>query len=136
MIKPSDALMEQFYQQLGRVFFLVAYADKDIHENEVAILKKTVNDIWLDFDHTFDETEADTGYQIEYMFDFLMTAPKSENAIITDFKVFVNDHKKMFNSKTNRLILETCEAIAKAFEGVNNDEERVIEKIRQVLLED
>lgn len=133
MMKPSVGLMEKFYQQLGRVFFLVANADKHIHENEVAALKKIVNDVWLDHDHTFDELETDTGYQIEYMFDFLIANPKSENAILDDFTEFVSDYKDLFTIKANMLIVGTGQAIADAFAGTNKEEQRILDKIKLIL---
>ena len=132
-MKPSDEMMSKLYHQLGRVFFLVAYADKSVHANEASALKKSINDYWLDYDNTFDEFEGDTAFHIEFTFDYLIDNPKSENAILTDFKEFIAEHKSLFTVDMKELIIKTSEMIADAFAGTSKEEEKVIKKIKAIL---
>lgn len=132
-MKPSDEMMSMLYHQLGRIFFLVAYADKSVHAKEVEALKKSINKFWLDYDETFDEFDGDTAFQIEFTFDYLIEKPKSENAIITDFKNFVSEYKTLFTPNMKQLIFETSDMIADAYAGTSKAEQRVIDKIKEIL---
>ncbi len=132
-MRPSDEMMSMLYHQLGRIFFLVAYADKEVHQKEVAALKKSINDFWLDYDNTFDEFAEDTAFHIEFTFDYLVDKPKSENAILTDFTDFVAEHKSLFTIKMNELIVTTANMIADSYAGTSKEEAKVIKKIRTIL---
>jgi uncharacterized tellurite resistance protein B-like protein len=132
-MKHSTELMSMLYHQLGRVFFLVAYADKDIQKKEVEALRKKINEYWLDYDETWDEFAGDTAFQIEFAFDYLVEKPKSENAILTDFKDFVAEYDGLFNDKLKKLIVDTSEAIADAYAGTSKVEQKIIDKIKSIL---
>lgn len=132
-MKPSDEMMSMLYNQLGRVFFLVAYADKHVHEKEIQALKESIGKFWLDYDETFDEFSGDTAFHIEYTFDYLVENPKSENAILSDFIDFVNDYDSLFTKTLCKMIIETCEKIADAYAGVGPEELAVINKIKAIL---
>jgi hypothetical protein len=133
LMKHSDELMSMLYHQLGRVFFLVAYADKDIHKKEIEALRSKINQYWLDYDETFDEFAGDTAFQIEFTFDYLVEKPKSENAILTDFKEFVEEYDGLFTDKLKKLILDTANSIADAYAGTSKAEHKVIDKIAVIL---
>jgi hypothetical protein len=132
-MKPSEELMSMLYHQLGRVFFLVAYADKNIHPKEAEVLRDKINEYWLAYDDTFDEFSGDTAFQIEFTFDYLIEKPKSENAILTDFKDFVVEYDGLFTKKMNKLILDTATSIADAYAGTSKAEQKVIDKIVAIL---
>ena len=133
-MKPSDKMMSMLYNQLGRVFFLVANADKHIHENEVSALKESISKFWLDYDDTFDEFEGDTAFTIEFTFDYLKENPKSENAILSDFIDFVNEYDNLFTKKLCTMIIDTCEMIADSYAGTSKEELEVINKIKAILI--
>ena len=63
-MKPSNETMLAFYQQLGRVFYGVAAADKVIRLEEVERLDEIVKKFWLSQEDTFDEFDVDAAYQI------------------------------------------------------------------------
>lgn len=133
-MKPSDEMMSMLYHQLGRVFFLVAYADKHIHENEILALKESITKFWLDYDETFDEFSGDTAFMIEFTFDYLQENPKSENAILSDFIDFVDEYDNLFTKKLCKMIIETCEMIADSYAGTSSEEMEVINKIKAILV--
>jgi len=132
-MKHSTELMSMLYHQLGRVFFLVAYADREIQKKESEVLRQKINEYWLDYDETWDEFAGDTAFQIEFTFDYLVEKPKSENAILTDFKEFVQEYDGLFTDKLKKLILDTAASIANAYAGTSKAEQKVIDKIAGIL---
>ena len=64
-----------FYQNLGKLFYAIAAADKTVHTAEINTLKEIVKTKWLDVDPTNDVFDTDAAYQIEIVFDWLKLIP-------------------------------------------------------------
>jgi hypothetical protein len=121
-MNPLPEIQNLFYQNLGKLFYAIAAADKVIREEEVKKLKQIVNTEWLNLGGVKDKSEIDTMRQIKITFDQLAAKIQNPNDSMADFKLFKNTHKDLFTDEVKRLIWKTASAITTAFSGRNKSE--------------
>lgn len=113
----------QFYQNLGKLFYAIAAADKNVQPVEFAKLKELVKKQWLKLDAIDDTFGTDATFQIEIVFDWLNTQGNlNAKACFDDFIVYKNNQNHLFTDTVKHLILKTAHAIAVSFSGVNKSE--------------
>lgn len=134
-MKPSPNTMIHFYQQLGKLFYGVASADKTVRKEEIAQLKEIVKKEWVPIENTFNEFGDDSAYQIEIVFDWLVENDWNIGKVIPNLKIFKKDHPSLFTPQVNDLILKTAKAIANSFSGKNKSESVLITELRDILFQ-
>lgn len=122
MMTNSQIIGNEFYQNMGRLFYAVAMADRSIHIKELEKLKKFIRQYWLDVDTVEDEYGEDAAFQIETVFDWLLEYEKGSQACFEEFEAFYKEHHKVFTPYIKVLILDTAHAIAASFSGKNKAE--------------
>ena len=126
----SSRLHEQFYQNLGRLFYAIAAADKVIRKEEVAILKSMVEREWKKQEDTKDVFGTDSAYQIEIVFDWLdANKPEAEEAF-ERFTHFYKEHKELFPDNIKEKLMRTSNEIASAFRDKNKSELIMLAKLQ------
>ncbi len=128
----SEKIGNEFYQNLGKLFYAVAMADNNVRPKEVERLRKYVRQFWLDVDEFEDEFHTDSAYQIEIVFDWLESEEKAGDEYFEEFKEFYKEHPEKFSDKLKKLIVETAESIASSFAGKNRSEMLTIFKLKQL----
>lgn len=118
----SQLIGNEFYQNLGKLFYAVAMADNSIHVKEIDKLKSFIRKYWLEIDDIEDEYGEDAAFQIESVFDWLLEYEKDGEQCFNEFEDFYNDHPSKFTSYIKVLILDTANAIANASYGKNKSE--------------
>ena len=129
----SQKIGNEFYQNLGKLFYAIAMADHEVRPVEVARLREYVRQYWLNMDDFEDEFHTDAAYQIEIVFDWLQEEEKEGEEYFKEFKDFYKEHPEKFSPKLNALIIETAESIASSFAGKNRSEMLIIFKLKQLL---
>ena len=113
----------QFYQNLGKLFYAIAAADKKVRDEEYNRLKEIVRTDWLTIDDLDDDLQTDAAHQIEVVFDWLNVEEKLDATTWFDeFIHFRKEHPQLFNKPINDLILKTAHSIAASFSGKNKSE--------------
>jgi len=128
--------MIHFYQQLGRVFYSIASADKVVRKEEIKKLNEIIKKHWLPLEDSLNEFGDDTAYQIEIVFDWLMENDWIIGEVMSDFKNFKKEHPHLFTSKVNSLILKTARSIADSFSGINKSEQVLINELAEILIQE
>lgn len=132
-MKNTPEVMNHLYQNLGKLFFAVAAADKKINDHEIESLKKHVTNYWMDLENTKDHFGSDAAYQIEIVFDWLIDEmPEAEEAL-RDFESFRKNHDSLFTPQVKEMIWKTCDDIASSFNGKNKSELVMLSRIAQIL---
>jgi hypothetical protein len=111
-----------FYQNLGKLFYAIAAADKVIREEEVKKLKHLVNTEWLNLGGVKDKSEVDAMRQIKITFEQLAAQTQNPNDSMADFKLFKKANENLFTDDVKQLIWKTANAITKSFSGRNKSE--------------
>lgn len=128
----SEEIVNQFYQNLGKLFYAVAMADKKIRPREEAKLHEDVKKYWLSLDDIKDEFGTDAAYQIEIVFDWLKNEEEDVDSYFKEFAEFYKDHHEKFDRSTKSLILRTCNDIANSFAGKNKSELILLAKLQNL----
>lgn len=120
----------KFYQNLGKLFYAIAAADKEVREPEIKKLKEIIKKEWLAIDDIVNGFGTDGAYQIEFIFDWLTRDEEYDsNTCYKDFIAYKNDHNEQFTKKIKQLILKTAFAIAESFSGKNKSELILLAKL-------
>lgn len=122
MLYSKKKLGNEFYQNLGKLFYAIAMADHSVHMKELEKLNEVVKDHWLEVDDIEDEFGTDAAFQIETVFDWLLEYEKDEAENYEEFEQFYMEHKILFTPKIKQLIMSTARAIAASFYGSNKAE--------------
>ncbi|MCJ7468536.1 MAG: hypothetical protein MUO53_17795 [Maribacter sp.] len=129
----SQKIGNEIYQNLGKLFYALAMADKKIHPKEVEKLKAYVRNYWLPVDEVEDEFGTDAAYQIEIIFDWLAQEEMESNRCFDDFLEFYHDHPHKFSPKIKQLTWQTADGIAASFSGKNKSELILLAKLKKAL---
>src|SRR5690606_13027761 len=97
------------------------------------VLKNAVKNVWIDVEDTFDEFNSDSAYQIEIVFDYLLSNDVIVEDIIVEIEEFKKIHSSLFTPKIKELILNTAHEIISAFAGKNKSELVFLSQLQLVL---
>ena len=123
------SLNNEFYQNLGKLFYAIAASDKTVREEEYNALKTLVRSKWLTVDETEDESKTDVAYQLEIVFDWLTTKELDANSCYEEFISYKKEHEYFFTDELKSLILKTAGTIATSFSNLNKSELIMLAKL-------
>lgn len=111
-----------FYQNTGKLFYAVAKADRMVRDEEFKALKTSVKKEWLMLDETEYVFGKDAAYQLETIFNWLLSKNFDAEQCYNDFVDYYKANNHLFNKKIRILILKTANTIASTFSGKNKSE--------------
>jgi len=129
MEKPKNKL----HENLGKLFYAVAMADKKIEEEEIAALKTNIFQKWYSFDFKPNELVLDGHQEIFEIFKELQNTRAESETCFTQFQEFFNEHKQLFNEDLRKLIWDTTQDIASSYAKKNKSELIVLAKLKMLL---
>ena len=129
MEKPKNKL----HQNLGKLFYAVAMADKKIEEEEIAALKTDILERWCNLDSKPNGLILNGHQEIITVFTQLQNTNAESDICISEFHEFFNEHKQLFNEDLRKLIWDTTQVIASSFANKNKSELIVLAKLRMLL---
>lgn len=125
--------IEKLYENLGKLFYAIAAADKVIHKEEVETLEKIVKNDWVKVDDFKDEFGTDEAFYIEIMFDWMQENSPPAYQAFYEFKEFMQEHENFFTPRIRQLTWKTAESIAASFKGKQPEEETMLSKLKEIL---
>lgn len=131
----SQKIGIELYENLGRLFYAVAMADKSIHIKEIDKLRAFIREFWLDVDAVEDEYGEDAAFRIESVFDWLLEYEKDEEECFEEFQEFYKEHGEKFTAFIKVLILDTAHAIANSYAGKNKLELVFLARLKLLMQE-
>lgn len=132
-MKSSIETQRLFYNQLGKLFYSIAAADKTIVEEEINTLKQIVNTDWLALDGAKDKSEVDAMRQIKIAFEQLKQQEVNVYSCLEEFKTFKELHPHLFTDDVKQLIWKTVNSIASSFARKNKSELVFLSKLAMLL---
>ncbi|WP_341215615.1 hypothetical protein [uncultured Wocania sp.] len=129
-METKQKLSPQFYQNLGKLFYAIAAADKQVRNEEFDTLKDLVKQQWLGINSDGDEYYNNAVHQMINVFKWLNKNEKLNAKIyFDDFVNYKNEHQNLFTDDNKKLILKTAHAIAISFSGLNKSELMMLAKL-------
>jgi len=129
MEKPKNKL----HQNLGKLFYAVAMADKKIEEEEIAALKTDIFQRWYNLDSKLNELVLDGHQDIITVFTQLHNIKAESDSCFMEFREFFNQHKQLFNEDLRKLIWDTAQAVSSSFAKKNKSELILLAKLKMLL---
>ena len=133
-MEKASQLRLQFYQLLGKLFFAIASIDSVVRDKEIEQLRRVLNQEWIPLEDTEDDFGADSAYQIEIVFDWLLKNEIEIESVLADFDAFKREHPSLFPKNVNKLILKTANTIANSFAGKNKLEQSFIQDLNKIVI--
>ncbi len=121
-MKIPKELQNTFYQNLGKLFYAIAAADKVVKEDEIEALKENVNTQWLSFQAPQSKEEMEPMKDLKKIFFECLKNQQTAMSAFQDFKSFFEENQNLFDDEVKILIWKTAKSIADSFSGKNKSE--------------
>lgn len=120
----------ELFENLGKVFYAIAVADRNLHENETARLKAEIEKYWKP---VFTEAPYSMAYYIWHAFELARRNEVPAEKAFEDFKQYFEKEAASFNGEIRNLIMDTANAIAAAYADKNKSEVILLAKLQLLL---
>ncbi|UKJ06693.1 TerB family tellurite resistance protein [Solitalea lacus] len=122
---------DELYAELGKLFYLVASADRKVHMAEKESLIQLIQNTWIPLENSIDRHGTDKANIIDFSFEYEEAEGFPENEF-ESFESFYHANKERFTKEIITNILKTCHVIASAYHATNKKEQEVINKIAKL----
>ncbi len=123
---------EEVYAGLGHLFYSIAASDGQVAPAERDKLKALVRSEWMPLEPQRDPVGSDLAYYIEIGFDHANDGRMTPEAAFERFGEVFQEHPTVFDASTRNMIVRTSQSIARAFEGKNKEEQKMIGKLEKM----
>ena len=123
----------KLHQNLGKLFYAVAMADKKIEEEEIAALKTDIFQRWYNLDSKLSGLVLDGHQEIITVFEQLQNTNAESDICFSEFQEFFNEQKQFFNEDLRKLIWDTAQAVASSFAKKNKSELILLARLKMLL---
>jgi len=124
---------DELSQNLGKLFYAIAVADKTIRQEEIDAFNNALKKGWDVPD--IDSTQPNSGIPKQIQFHFMQlkqTNADSETCFL-EFSTFFKTHPILFDGNIKKLIWETAQSIASSFAQKNKSELIILAKLKLLL---
>ena len=132
-LSKKQVFTEEFYQNIGMLFYAIAASDKVVQAEEIKTLNNLVQKKWVPIDNKTDEFGTDEAYKIEMVFDWLEENSPEATWAFKEFRQYKKENEGLFTLPIKQLIWETADAIAASFAGKNKSELIMLSKLKMLL---
>ena len=123
---------KQFYAELGKLFYAIAAIDNWVNEKEKNKILEIVKKELVPKELHKDRAGTDLAFFTEIEFDYLNATVANPISALESFIDFVVDHKTALNANYLRVCVRMVKEISKAYRGINEKEQVLIEKLQTV----
>ena len=123
----------RLFQEIGKVLYAIAIADKKIHPKEYDTVKRIVNEHWGAVYRTTDLYGTDASHQIEIVFDWLYEHHFTWDELLEDFSIFKENNDELFTDNLKAKIIKAAHEVAASFAGKNKNELIALGRLNLIL---
>ncbi|MCE2611549.1 hypothetical protein LVD13_01100 [Flavobacteriaceae bacterium D16] len=123
----STEINTELFENLGKLFYAVAAADRNLHEDETLRLKREIEKFWKP---KFPEAPYSMAYYIWHAFELARRSDTTAEQAYEDFVVYFKQSTEQFPEEVKNLIQDTANAIAKAYADKNKSELILLAKLQ------
>ena len=119
---------KEFYENLGKLFYALAKADKNIVPQEVASLQNSIRNYWVSLN------DGDAASKlIQEKFELLHQQEKKAKDCFDEFEAFYLKNPPLFSPEIKNRIWKTADDIAASFAHKNKSEVIILNKLKLLL---
>jgi len=122
-----------FYQELGNLFFAIAAADGKISSEEKETLNDEIQYSWKHFEDSKDRFGSDLSYVIQYEFDTMEDSFETPDHAYESFEFFFKNSQTDIDKHTRKRIFYSCRHIAETVRKINTPELNFLVRLKKLL---
>lgn len=122
-----------FYKQLGNLFYAIASADGKIRPEEKNKLNDEIQYSWKHFDHTTDRFGSDRAFVIQYEFDSMEDAFETPGHAYESFELYFRDNEASIDDHTRHKIFNSARHIAESMRKINASELGYLVRLKKLM---
>ena len=121
-------LSEELYQNLGKLFYAVAKADKEVRQLEIRQLREDIFTYWDTFSRVDDM--SDSAEHIQANFESLLQENAESDKCFEEFENYYYKNPTPFNAKVKEIIVRIAHNVAASFSRKNKSELIILAKLQ------
>lgn len=125
--------MKQFYKELGRLLYAIAFADNKVSKEEISKLEEIVSKEFAPFEHTSDSSGMNQAYYTSFEFEECYKNKMRVEQAFTSFLEFVDAHIMEIDPSIIAKTIKATKKVAGAYNGTNKKEREMIKHIEEEL---
>jgi len=125
--------IKQFYKELGKLLYAIAFADDKVSKQEVLKLEEIVSKEFASYEHTSDSSGMNQAYYASFEFEDCYKNKMSAKQALTSFLEFVDKNIEGLDSLLVTKAVAATKKVAGAYHGVNKKEKEMIKYIETAL---
>jgi len=128
-----EQTMDKLHQNLGKLLYAMAMADKKINKEEIAALNAVIGKKWYELDSKPNGFVLNGHQEIIEVFNQLESIKAEGESCFKEFREFFKQHRNLFNEDLRKFIWDTAQAIASSFAQKNKSELILLAKLKMLL---
>jgi hypothetical protein len=125
--------MKQFYKELGKLLYAVAFADNKVRRQEISKLQEIVTKNFASFEERSDGSGMNLAFYTRFEFDKCARNKMSAQDAFESFLSFVDSHVMEIDPLIIERSIKATKEVAASFRSVNKKERDIIQHIEEEL---
>lgn len=121
--------MKQFYKELGKLLYAIAFADEKIEKQEVAKLEEIILKNFAPLEHTSDSSGMNQAFYASFEFEECAKNKIPAKEAFTSFLGFIDANILELDPAIIERTIKATKQVAASFKGINKKEEEMIKYI-------
>lgn len=126
-------LLNQYYSELGKLFYAIAEIDGKISQQEKEKLKELIRFELAPAEFNKDEYGSDAAFYAEMEFDILEDSMLEPEAAFESFTNFIDAHKTAIHSDMLNRVFRLAQKLADSYYHTNKKEQHLLVRLKAKL---
>ncbi len=135
LFTPSGLNIKNFYKELGRLLYSVAYADGKVRKQEVDALREFILKELAANETSTDSSGMNQAFYAQFQFEDMEDKTTPAELAFLNFYDYLKQNAGKFDDKMKQQIIRAVEKVASAYKGINKTEMELIDVLKQKLSE-
>jgi hypothetical protein len=124
---------QEFFIEMGRLLYATAMADGKVQNDELGKIQQIVNDQLTEMVDSCDAFGTSDAFYLEFEFERLNDFEARIRDAFDSFITYSIENKADFTPEIKKLVMVSCEKVANAFNGIEDNEQVLLNKLRRHL---
>jgi hypothetical protein len=124
---------QEFFIELGRLLYAIAMTDGQVQKPEQEKVRQIVQEQLTTMADSSDAFGTPDAYYLEFEFERLHDFDTRIRDAFDSFIQYSKQNQALFTSEVKKLVMVSCEKVANAFNGIEDNEKVLLDKLRRHL---
>jgi tellurite resistance protein len=124
---------QEFFIEFGRLLYAIAKSDGKVQKPELEKIRQIVKEQLTKMDDSSDAFGTPAAFYLEFEFERLLDFEVKIRDAYDSFLGFATENKAFFTADIKKLVINTSEKVAYAFNGVEDAEQALLNSLKRHL---